>query len=110
MNKMVSAIFLLVFALLSEAGTLTLADQQKTDYVIVNTSRDEIDRLAAEELSFFLKAATGAEFKISDKAGSKNIYLDPVPEKYSCRICCKGNDLYLSGLRSLSMNVSIPGF
>ena len=99
MKTMARLICALGFPLYAGAETLTLAENQKTDYVIVNTSNHEIDRQAAEELRYFLNAVSGADFKISGKPGRKNIYLDtdPQSEKDSCRIRRDGDNLHLSG-------------
>jgi len=97
MKTMARLICALGFPLYAGAETLTLAENQKTDYVIVNTSNHEIDRQAAEELRYFLNDASGAEFKISETPGHKNIFLGTGIEKKSCRIQNKENDLYLNG-------------
>lgn len=81
------------------AKDLTLAENGKTNYVIVTKAATPADKRAAQELQSFLKQASNASFAIVQKEvkGKKSIILDPASIKDSYSISFKGENIILKG-------------
>ncbi|MBE6406378.1 MAG: DUF4838 domain-containing protein [Lentisphaerae bacterium] len=99
--KNILSIFLLVAAAMLAAAPLKLAENGKTDYsIVVPPHASNVDKYAAQELAFFLKEITGAQFPIVNSAKSPAIYVGAskvsLPDDV-CKIVTSGKDLRLYG-------------
>ena len=89
-------------AALLSAAPLRLAENGKTNYkIVVPAKASAVDKFAAQELQFFLKQISGADFKIVDSAKSPAIFIgDAKGGKLADQenfIETRGKDLHLYG-------------
>lgn len=129
MLRFLHFIFILtLLPLASNADSLTLAADSKTDYQIVMPDKpDATNRFAAEELKLFLDKITRADFKIkkySEADSSKRIYVGLTGEmrkllpevdftrEHPARIIIisKGNDLFITGTDSSGTLMAVYSF
>ncbi|MBQ7650270.1 MAG: DUF4838 domain-containing protein [Victivallales bacterium] len=65
----------LLFTAFCLADSIRLADGGRTDYMICVKGGSGVDKIAAEELSHYLKSISGAEFRIAEDAEGKRIVI-----------------------------------
>ena len=68
-------ILFLLLASFCLAEPIRLADGGRTEYMISIKGSSAVDRMAAEELSQYLKAVCGAEFRIAEDVSGKRIVI-----------------------------------
>ncbi|MFA6930438.1 MAG: alpha-glucuronidase family glycosyl hydrolase, partial [Lentisphaeria bacterium] len=100
--KMMFTALLIATALLGKE--FQIAQAGKTDYnIVIIGEKNEINDFAGEELSYFLRKSTGAEFKISATATAKNFFIgtqETAPTSLQDQayvIETKGENIYLYG-------------